>query len=77
MELVNTAAENWRKPDQGIWEMRGRPRHFVFSKAMCWVALDRGIRLAEDLGRRGPLDLWKKERVEVHRAVEEKDYDTK
>jgi len=77
VELVNTAAENWRKPDQGIWEMRGRPRHFVFSKAMCWVALDRGIRLAEDLGRRGPLDLWKKERVEVHRAVEEKGYDTK
>jgi len=56
VKLVNTAAGRWRKPDRGIWEMRDRPRHFVFSKAMCWVALDRGIRLAEDLGRRGPVD---------------------
>ncbi len=76
VELVNTAAESWKKPDHGIWEMRGRPRHFVFSKAMCWVALDRGIRLAVDLGRTGPIDLWKKERIELRKTVEEKGYDT-
>ncbi len=46
VELVNAAAENWRKPDHGIWEMRCKPRHFVLSKAMCWTALDRGIKLA-------------------------------
>jgi GH15 family glucan-1,4-alpha-glucosidase len=43
---VDIAARRWREPDQGIWEMRGDPRHFVNSKVMCWVALDRGIGLA-------------------------------
>jgi alpha,alpha-trehalase len=43
---VEAAIENWRHPDRGIWEVRGEPRHFVSSKAMCWVALDRGSRLA-------------------------------
>jgi GH15 family glucan-1,4-alpha-glucosidase len=44
---VETALENWRKPDRGIWEVRGEPRHFTSSKLMCWVAADRGARLAE------------------------------
>ncbi|MDF0677010.1 MAG: glycoside hydrolase family 15 protein [Nitrospira sp.] len=39
--------ENWQQPDEGIWEVRGGRRHFVFSKLMCWVAMDRGLRLAE------------------------------
>lgn len=43
---VERAAEAWREPDQGIWETRGEPRHYVSSKLMCWVALDRGARLA-------------------------------
>ena len=43
---VDLAAERWSQPDQGIWEMRGEPQHFVHSKVMCWVALDRGIALA-------------------------------
>ncbi len=77
VELVNAAAESWKKPDHGIWEMRGKPRHFVLSKAMCWTALDRGIRLAEDLGRKGPIDSWKKARKEVRRAVEEKGYNAR
>ncbi len=54
VELVNAAAALWSEPDRGIWEMRGEPRHFVQSKAMCWAALDCGIRLAEDLGRDAP-----------------------
>jgi GH15 family glucan-1,4-alpha-glucosidase len=43
---VEAALENWRKPDRGIWEVRGEPKHFVSSKLMCWVAADRGARLA-------------------------------
>jgi GH15 family glucan-1,4-alpha-glucosidase len=43
---VEAALENWRKPDRGIWEVRGDPKHFVSSKLMCWVAADRGARLA-------------------------------
>jgi len=45
-DAVDIAAQRWREPDQGIWEMRGEPQHFVNSKVMCWVALDRGIGLA-------------------------------
>jgi GH15 family glucan-1,4-alpha-glucosidase len=44
---VETAIENWRHPDRGIWEVRGEPKHFTSSKLMCWVAADRGARLAE------------------------------
>jgi GH15 family glucan-1,4-alpha-glucosidase len=44
---VEQAIENWREPDRGIWEVRGEPKHFTSSKIMCWVALDRGARLAE------------------------------
>jgi alpha,alpha-trehalase len=47
---VETALEHWREPDQSIWEMRGEPRHFTSSKLMCWVAADRGARLAEIRG---------------------------
>ncbi len=77
VELVNASAESWKKPDQGIWELRGRPRHFVLSKAMCWTALDRGIKLAEDLGRGGPVSSWKKARDEVRSAIEESGYKAK
>jgi GH15 family glucan-1,4-alpha-glucosidase len=75
VQLITAASERWRRPDHGIWEMRGRPRHFVFSKVMCWTALERGIRLAEDLGRHAPLDRWKKARDQIRSAVEKKGYD--
>ena len=55
---VEEAIENWRKPDRGIWEIRGEPKHFTSSKIFCWVACDRGARLAElreDLGPRPAL----------------------
>jgi GH15 family glucan-1,4-alpha-glucosidase len=47
VKQVETALANWRGPDRGIWEVRGEPKHFTSSKLMCWVALDRGARLAE------------------------------
>jgi GH15 family glucan-1,4-alpha-glucosidase len=77
VELVNAAAEKWKHPDQGLWEMRGDPRHFVQSKAMCWVALDRGIRLAKEFGHDGLVEPWEKSRDEIRRQVESKGYDDK
>jgi GH15 family glucan-1,4-alpha-glucosidase len=50
VDQVECAARVWQEPDQGIWEARGEPRHYVSSKLMCWVALDRGARLAERRG---------------------------
>jgi GH15 family glucan-1,4-alpha-glucosidase len=50
-DVVDYVIANWRKPDAGIWETRGGYRHFVYSKVMCWVAVDRGIRMAESLRR--------------------------
>jgi GH15 family glucan-1,4-alpha-glucosidase len=75
VETVNVAAKRWHEPDKGIWEIRGRPRHFVQSKAMCWVALDRGLRLARVLDMNAPVQEWKKSRDEVRRAIETKGYD--
>jgi len=77
VELVDAACRQWRNPDRGIWEMRGKPRHFVLSKAMCWVAVDRGIRLAEDLNRQAPLDSWRQNRDQIRAAIEAQGYDEK
>ncbi len=59
VELVDAAADRWREPDRGLWELRGEPRHFVHSKVMCWAALDRGIRLADECLRRAPTRRWR------------------
>jgi GH15 family glucan-1,4-alpha-glucosidase len=75
VELVNTADERWRTPDRGIWERRGRPRHLVHSKVMCWVALDRGLRLAADLGFPAPVARWTATRAAIRAAVERRGYD--
>ena len=58
--FVNAACELWHQPDSGIWEVRGGPYHFVHSKLMCWVALDRGIKIAEKLGYKRNLKRWRK-----------------
>ena len=67
----------WKEPDNGIWEMRGPRRHFVHSKLMAWVAFDRAIALAEQIGLTGPLDRWRAARAAVHAEVCEKGYDAK
>jgi GH15 family glucan-1,4-alpha-glucosidase len=59
----------WRHPDRGIWEVRGPERHFVYSKVMCWVALDRALALAGVLGWEGDLSRWRREREAVREAV--------
>ena len=48
--FVQAALEHWREPDQGIWEVRGEPKHFTASKVMCWVAASRGADLARQRG---------------------------
>ena len=75
VQIVDDAARFWKNTDQGIWEMRGTGRHFVQSKAMCWSALDRGIKLAQELGRSAPLEKWEKAREQVRQAIMEKGYD--
>ena len=57
-DQVECAARCWNQPDQGIWETRGEPRHYVSSKLMCWVALDRGARLAERRGEDEQAQRW-------------------
>ncbi len=59
--LVDFVAEHWREPDSGIWEVRDDPRHFVHSKGMAWVALDRGCRLVDTYGLDGDLQRWRRE----------------
>jgi len=75
LELVNTAAERWTIADRGIWELRGRPLHLVHSKVMCWVALDRGLRLAGDLGFPAPVARWTATAAAIRAAVERHGYD--
>src|SRR5581483_100258 len=73
--LVDCAVEQWQEPDCGIWEWRGRGRHFVHSKVMCWTAVDRGLRLAEECMRRAPLRRWQSARKEIREAVETEGFD--
>jgi GH15 family glucan-1,4-alpha-glucosidase len=74
-DLVERAVRDWRLPDRGLWEWRGEPRHFTHSKVMCWVALDRGIRLAEDVGRDAPLERWRAARDDLRAEIEARGYD--
>jgi GH15 family glucan-1,4-alpha-glucosidase len=67
----------WRKPDQGIWEMRGPPQHFTYSKVMAWVAFDRAIKSAETFGLEGPIEAWRKLRDEICDDVCTRGYDKK
>ena len=68
-DLANTAARRWRETDAGMWEMRGEPRHHLSSKVLCWVALDRAIALAAQLGEHAEVDHWTAERDQIRAAV--------
>jgi GH15 family glucan-1,4-alpha-glucosidase len=66
---LNWICENWPKPDAGIWEMRNREEHFVYSKVMNWVALDRGVRLADKRSFPVDRDKWIRERDQIYEEV--------
>ncbi len=66
VQAVEQALACWREPDRGIWEVRGEPRHFTFSKVMCWVAIDRGARLATLRGEMNRAAQWSAEAKVLH-----------
>jgi GH15 family glucan-1,4-alpha-glucosidase len=68
-DLANTAARRWRERGAGMWEMRGDPRHHVSSKVLCWVALDRAIALAPQLGQYAEVESWTAERDQIREAI--------
>ena len=77
LKFLEHLEQIWTDPDEGIWEVRGEPRHFTYSKVMAWVAFDRSIRSAETFGLRGPVDKWRAVRDEIHREVCAKGFDRK
>src|SRR6266568_4785530 len=66
---ADTAAGSWQEKDQGIWEVRGDPQHFLYSKVMCWVALDRAIALAALIDAGDGVERWKRIRDEIWETV--------
>jgi GH15 family glucan-1,4-alpha-glucosidase len=75
--LISHLEKIWRDPDEGIWEVRGGPRHFTHSKMMAWVAFDRAVRSIEAFGLDGPLERWRDVRSLIHQEVCERGYDPK
>ncbi len=75
LKLIEYLEKHWEEPDEGIWEVRGPRRHFVHSKVMAWVAVDRTIKLIEAGDADGPLERWLQLRDDIHRDVCERGYD--
>lgn len=74
-DVVNAACRRWHERDHGIWEVRGEPHHYVHSKVMCWAAMERGIRLAQENRFEAPVERWKSTRDDIRRAIESEGYD--
>lgn len=67
--MADHAAARWGEPDEGIWEVRGGRGHFLYSKLLCWVALDRAVKLAEAAGMPGDVARWRQARREIRHAI--------
>jgi GH15 family glucan-1,4-alpha-glucosidase len=67
--LIDWVCDNWQREDEGIWEVRGGRRHFVYSKLMCWVAVDRGLRLADKRSFPADRDRWLKVRDKIYEEI--------
>ncbi|HEY0260945.1 MAG TPA: glycoside hydrolase family 15 protein [Lacisediminihabitans sp.] len=74
--IMSYVEDNWRRPDNGIWEIRGAQRHFTHSRAMIWAAFDCAIEAVRDFGLDGPVDRWEKLRDEVREEIEARGFDT-
>ena len=69
VQLADTAVRRWQEKDQGIWEIRGEPRDFLYSKLMCWVALDRAVILADRLNASCRIESWTQTRDQIREAI--------
>ncbi len=65
-QLIDWVSKNWKRKDEGIWEVRGGQHEFLYSRVMCWVAVDRAIRLANKRSLSAPLESWHKVRNQIH-----------
>lgn len=74
---LNWLCDNWQQPDEGIWEVRGGRRHFVYSKLMCWVAMDRGLRLADKRSFPADRDRWQQVRDHIYEEIMSKGWSQK
>jgi GH15 family glucan-1,4-alpha-glucosidase len=70
--LIDWVCDNWQREDEGVWEVRGGRRHFVYSKLMCWVAVDRGLRLADKRSFPADRERWLKVRDEIYEEIMER-----
>ena len=75
--LIDWVAKNWNRKDEGIWEVRGGKKEFLHSRVMCWVAMDRAIRLAQKRSLSAPLDQWHKVRNQIHHDILDKFWNPK
>ncbi len=69
VRLIDWVTENWEREDEGIWEVRGGRHHFLFSRLMCWVAVDRGIRLADRRSFPYPFERWRRTRDAIYHDI--------
>jgi GH15 family glucan-1,4-alpha-glucosidase len=74
-ELMAQLEQQWQQPDEGIWEVRSDPQHFVHTKVMCWVAFDRAISASKRFGLDGPVERWRKLRDTLHEEVLKRGFD--
>lgn len=75
IEIINWTSENWQRKGESIWEVRGGKHEFLFSRIMCWVAIDRGIRIASNNGFPCPLEHWRTVRDLIHKNIYEEFWD--
>lgn len=73
--ITDHVCDVWQEPDAGVWEVRGPHRHYTYSKLMCWVALDRGIKIVKRNQFEAPLDTWERTHEEIRRAILERGFD--
>ena len=77
LHLIEYVENNWNKPDEGIWEIRGPRRHFTHSKVMAWVAIDRAVRTSEEFGLKGPVARWRELRQTIHDQICDQGFNAK